>query len=225
MRNIPDFTCEYGAAQLILENIDRGGGAYCLILWAVEGGLMSLLAECSRFCRMVGAERISALLPENLPQREKRPQKLSFRVLEMAAPKAALGSTDAALWPVLPENAGAYIRRYNEAMIAVDGARRLWERDIPGLLEKGGCYFVHRDGQLLGLGQVLGERVVSVVAAVPGGGAETVRALTSVITGDTVRLSVADSNERAMRLYARLGFTPARVLETWWDISAAFRRQ
>lgn len=219
MRNIPDFTCEYGAAQLILEEIDRSRKAYCLVLWAVDGRLPGLLEECARFCAMVGAERTMALLPENMTPDGDFPYAPAFRVVEMTVSKESLGSGDCALWPMLPENAGEYARRYNAAMGPVDGARTLKERDIPRLLDRGGCYFVHREGQLLGLGQVEDGWLLALAACVPGAGAPVVRALVSVLSEDTVSLSVADTNAAAMKLYTRLGFVAAKVREVWWDIT------
>lgn len=218
MRNIPDFTCEYGAAQLILENIDYSRKAYCLVLWVVEGQMVSLLTECARFCTMVGAEKTYALLPQNYAVEEDFPYAVAFRVVEMTAPKTAFAETDCALWPVLPENAGDYLERHNMAMMQVDGARRLREKEIPRLLDRGGCYFVHRHGQVLGLGQVEEDRILSLAALIPGAGAAVVGTLASLIPGDMVRLSVADSNTRATGLYQRMGFTATKILEVWWEI-------
>lgn len=221
MRNIPNFTCEYGAAQLILEEVDRSRRAYCLVLWAVDGQLPGLLEECARFCSMVGAERTYALMPREQEQEGSLPYAVAFRVVEMTVSKANLGESDCALWPLLPENAGEYVERYNAAMAQVEGARRLKEKEIPRLLARGGCCFVHRGGQLLGLGQVEGDRILTLAGLVPGAGAAVVRALASLIPGDVVRLSVADTNARAMKLYKRMGFVANRVLEVWWDVGFA----
>ncbi len=218
MRNIPDFTCEYGAAQLILEDIDRNRKAYCLILWAVEGQLPQLLEECARFCSMVGAEQTFALLPRNLHPEADFPYATAFRVVEMEVSRAALGSSDCTLLPLLPENAGAYVAQYNAAMAQVEGARRLREKEIPRLLDRGGCWFVQREGQLVGLGQVEEDQILALAALVPGAGEAVVKALAVPTVGDVVRLSVADTNARAMKLYARLGFTTTKVLETWWEV-------
>lgn len=219
MRNIPDFTCEHGAAQLILENIDRGGKAYCLVLYAAEGQLPALLEECARFCAMVGAEQAFALPLPEIQETNTLPYPAAFQVVEMTADKVTLTGCDCALWPLLPENAEDYVRHYNAAMANVEGARRLKEKEIPRLLDRGGCYFVHRGDQLLGLGQVLEDRILTLATLVPGAGERVVRALAALISGDVVRLSVADTNIRAMNLYTRLGFVPTKVLESWWDIT------
>ncbi len=95
MRDIPDFTCEYGVASLVLREIPRSGAAYCMVVQAVPGCEKQLLNECRSFCRMAGAERVYALNQETEP---------SFTLIRMAALRAVLGSTDACLWPMLPEN-------------------------------------------------------------------------------------------------------------------------
>ena len=103
-------------------------------------------------------------------------------------------------------------------MAAVPGASALGRADLPALLSGGGCYFVCRDGQRIGLGQVAGNRLLA-VAALPSRGREVAAALLSAAQGDPLTLEVADTNHPAMGLYRSLGFAPAAVVETWWDIT------
>lgn len=213
MRNIPDFECEFGCAQLILQEIPHRHEAYCLVSCAAEGMLRELLAECAAFCRMVGAERVLALdVPEELGY------PVAFRIIRMQAELSALPRTDAAVWPLLSQRGEFYIAQYNQAMAQVPGARSLTKRDLPGLLEQGGCYFVHRDGQLLGLGQVDGGKILAVVSLVPGQGQDVTAALLSVNGSSEAELCVAETNHRAIRLYRRMGFVPVAVAETWYHI-------
>lgn len=213
MRNIPDFECEYGGAQLILQEIPHRREAYCLINYCAEGKQRELLRECALFCRMAGAQRVLALdLPEELGY------PIAFRVLRMRAPLSVLPETDASVWPLLPEQGDDYLERYNRAMASVPGARSLTKKDLPGLIAHGGCYFIHRDGQLLGLGQVEGGRILAVAALVPGAGQDVTAALLSVNRQDPGELSVAETNERAVRLYRRMGFVPVAVDEVWREV-------
>lgn len=219
VRNIPDFECQWGSARLILQEIPNRLEAYCLVNRVVAGALAELLRECAAFCRMAGAQRVLAL---DLPEEAGYP--VAFRVLRMSAGTAELPKTDAAVWPLLPEQAETYLEHYNRAMAQVPGARSLGRQDIPRLLEQGGCYFVHRDGQLLGLGQVEDGCIRALASLVPGAGQAVAAALLSVNQWEEVWLEVANTNERAMRLYRRMGFAPVAVKEVWYDITGPKRR-
>ena len=107
---------------------------------------------------------------------------------------------------------------YNKAMAQVPAARSLGERELSRLLEQGGCYFVHRDERLLGLGQVVGNRLTALVSCAPGQGRLVAETLLSLIQEDTAELLVAETNRRAVALYQKLGFAPVGVEETWWEI-------
>jgi hypothetical protein len=91
-------------------------------------------------------------------------------------------------------------------MAAVDYAQTLETRDEKEILGSGGAYFVHRNGSLLGIGWMEGEELRAVASCVPGMGETVVRALLALVPGDTVTLQVASTNERALRLYRRMGF-------------------
>ncbi len=211
MRNIPDFTCEHGVATLILREIPIKEEAYCLVRWVQPGEEEALLEQCRRFCRMAGAERVYATGVE-------LPRDPAFRILRMTGPKPGMQDQTACLWPLLPEHWETYRTLYNRAMTPISGARLLEDRDREKVLETGGAYFVHRGETLLGLGQVEGNKLLSLVSCVPGAGQETATALLSVIPEDMAELTVADTNERACRLYRRMGFLPVGVEETWYAL-------
>jgi ribosomal protein S18 acetylase RimI-like enzyme len=89
-------------------------------------------------------------------------------------------------------------------------------KDGKELLQKGSAYFVHRDGELLGIGVAGGNFIDTVITVKSGAGESVVRALASILTEDTVRLMVADVNTRAVRLYERLGFVKVKELSRWY---------
>lgn len=219
MRNIPDFTCEHGAAQLILESLPYTGKAYVLVQWAFPGRLCGLLEECRRFCRMVDAQRVLALADTFGPEKETADFPTAFRVLSMQGEKAALPGKCAALFPVTGELMDTYLRLHNEAMRGIDGARHLSGQDKTALLQQGGCYFVHREETLLGLGQVDGNKILSIAACIPGEGATVLATLAEAIWADTLRLSVADTNVRAVRFYKKQGFITTGTEETWVELT------
>ena len=86
------------------------------------------------------------------------------------------------------------------------------------LLESGNAYFVHRNGELLGIGIASGDRIDAVVAVLPGMGETVVLALNHALSGERIALEVASANERAVRLYNRLGFLPTSVLSQWYQL-------
>ena len=60
-----------------------------------------------------------------------------------------------------------------------------------------------------------GDFIDTVIAVKQGAGETVVRALVSVLTEDNVRLWVASANERAIRLYERMGFVKVKELSRW----------
>ena len=109
-------------------------------------------------------------------------------------------------------------KHYNEAMAAVDNAAWLSETEMKKILKEGSAYFVHRNGALLGIGKVSADQIDAVAAVVRGAGADVVRALASVLTGDSVAVEVAQTNCRALSLYERLGFVATKELSRWYQI-------
>ena len=43
--------------------------------------------------------------------------------------------------------------------------------------------------------------------------------LCGALSGDTVRVEVAENNEPALRLYRRMGFVSTGILKTWYDVT------
>ena len=107
---------------------------------------------------------------------------------------------------------------YNERMADVPNAAYLDRKDGKEFLECGDCYFVHKDGKLLGIGKAAEDYVDVITSVEPGMGETVMRALCSLLTGDMVRVVVASENKRAVGLYERMGFLKTQVVSKWYRI-------
>ena len=211
MKDIPMFTTEYGVASLFLKEIPYRGRAHIKIQSSQEPE--KLLEECVAFCRMCGAEWIDAAGHDYL---EKYP--LMTAIWAMQCDRASIPETDACLFPVTEETVGRWLEIYNDRMADVPNAAYMDSRDGKELLKTGDGYFVHRDGKLLGIGKVAGDFVDAVIAVEQGAGETVVRALASALNCDTVQLWVASANDRAIRLYQRMGFVKTKELSKWYRV-------
>ena len=211
MKDIPLFTTEYGVASLTLREIPYRQRAYIKIQSASEPE--KLLEECIGFCRACGAERIDASGHEFLEQ-----YSLITPMWMMTANRESMGQTDACIFPMTQQTVERWLEIYNQRMADVPNAAYLDSRDGKEFLENGDCYFVHRDGKLLGIGKAAGDCVDIVIAVEPGMGETVLLALSSVLTEDTVRVTVAGENTRAVRLYERMGFIKTKEISRWYRL-------
>ena len=86
------------------------------------------------------------------------------------------------------------------------------------MLEDGTGYFVHRGRMLLGIGKVSGGEIQWVASTVPGAGRDVVCALAHAAWADTLELTVASENKKAVRLYENLGFVKAQEISRWYNV-------
>lgn len=208
MKDFPMFTTEFGVASLILQEIPYRGEAFILIQDTLQPE--ELLAECISFCRMCGAEKIYARGHEIT---EKYP--LHCIVLEMRGQAKADETKVENLWPVTEENVGRWRELANEKMRPVDNSGTLTKRHEQDILCSGGAYFVHHEGELLGAGWLAGNELLLVCAAKPGAGERIMHTLFSLIPDQEVKLDVASTNVRAIRLYEKLGFIRTSEHRRW----------
>ena len=220
MRDFPIFTTEYGVVSLILKEIPYKNTAYIRIREVREGFFGEDLAECVAFCRMCGAEHIYAAGHEKL---EGRP--LYTAVVQMRTVARTEEDKVKCLFPVTEKTVGEWRSIYNERMAGVDNAATLESRDEEKILASGGAYFVHDAGKLLGIGWWEADRLAAVAAVEKGAGGAVMHTLLSVREGLPVTLEVASTNERAIRLYERLGFVKTAETDRWFDVSALRREK
>jgi len=211
MKDIPLFQTEYGVASLGLSQVDRRQEAYVRLQAVSE--LAPMLAECIGFCRACGADRVFCTGASELEQ-----YPLETAILQYSGTTESLPQSDACLWPVTEETVSAWREIYNRRMAKVPHAALYSAFDEKELVACGSCYFVHRAGKLLGIGQAEGDTVHAIIAEVPGAGAEVLAALATLLVGDSIRLEVASANLPAVRLYERLGFIPIKELDRWYQI-------
>ena len=209
MKDIPMFTTEYGIASLLLGEIPYRQEAYIRVQHANDGQMENLIRECVGFCRAAGAERIywSAGDVEG---------KLHSSVFEMRGEARPDLQQVAQLFPVTEQTVGQWRQIYNQRMAQVDNAVTLTAADEKKLLESGGGYFVHQSGKLLGIGWLEDTKLLAIATVERGTGEQVLHTLLSLVEGATVTLEVASTNEKALRLYERLGFLKTRELRRWY---------
>ena len=211
MQDIPFFTTQYGVAEIALREIPYKKRAHIKLQATQEPE--KLLEECVSFCRACGAEQIYASGHECL---EKYPIYAQMQLMTCA--REAIEKTDATLVPLTEENIALWLQIHNARMADVPNAAYLDRKDGKEFAENGDCYFVHRDGKMIGIGKAAEDYIDIVVATEPGMGETVLRALCSALTGDIVRVAVAAENERAVRLYERMGFAYEKVLNRWYRV-------
>ena len=207
MKDFPMFTTEFGIASLILREIPYRGEAFKLIQDTQQPE--ELLAECISFCRICGAEKIYARGHEIV---ERYP--LRCIVYEMRGQAEVDEAKVESLWPVTEETVTRWRELMNEKMRPVDNSGTLEKKNEADILS-GGAYFVHREGELLGAGWLMGNELLLLASFKPGMGERVMHTMMSLIPGQEVKLDVVSTNTRAIRLYEKLGFIRTSELRQW----------
>ena len=213
MKDFPFFTTEYGVSSLILREIPYRAEAYIHIQDVQPEGFLDHLKECVSFCRMAGADRIYATgsdLLESFP--------VSSVIYEMRGTAWVDKSKLENLFPVTEQTVVRFRSICNERLRHVDHSATLTVADEKKILESGGAYFVHHAGELLGVGWMEDTKLLLMAAVVPGAGERVLHSLMSLIEGADMTLEVASTNERAIRLYEKLGFLKTAEILRWHTI-------
>ena len=213
MRDFPVFTTDYGISSLILREIPYRQEAYIHIQDVQPDGFAEHLKECVSFCRMAGAERVFVRGHE---QAERYP--LHTAVLEMRGTAWVDREQLENLFPVTEETVGRWRSLMNERMRGVDNAATLTAADEKKILQSGGAYFIHHSGELLGLGWMEETKLLMVAAVKPGAGERVMHTLMSLVEGADMTVEVASTNDRAIKLYEKLGFLSVGATIQWHEV-------
>ena len=208
MKDFPMFTTEFGVASLVLHEIPYRGEAFILIQDTLQPE--ELLAECVSFCRICGAEKIYVRGHEIA---EKYP--LHCIAYEMRGTARVDETKVEHLWPVTEENVTRWRELMNEKMRPVDNSGTLTKKHEQDILGSSGAYFVHHEGELLGAGWLMGNELLLLCAVKPGSGERVMHTMMSLICGQEMKLDVVSTNERAIRLYEKLGFLKTSEIRRW----------
>ncbi len=211
MKDIPMFTTENGIASLILREIPYRGIAYIRLL--ATQAPEALLSECADFCRACGAGEVHAA---GHPVLEKYP--FVTAELSLCRSREGLARADACLFPVTEQTEARWREIYNERMTDVPGSAYMDSREGQQMLAAGDGYFVHKDGEVLGIGRASGDTILALASLKPGMGETVVLALTELLTEDRVLLNVASANTRALRLYEKMGFVTVAETTRWYRV-------
>lgn len=213
MRDFPIFTTEYGVSSLVLKEIPYRNEAYIRIRDVQEAFFDDHLAECVSFCRMCGAERIYA---QGNGKLEGYP--LYTAVYRMTGTARSEEEKTASLFPVTRETVCQWRCYYNEAMRSVDNAGTLEAREEGKIVDSGSAYFVHRDGEVLGIFWLENNKLLAVAAVKKGAGETVMHTMMSLLEGEIMELEVASTNHRAIRLYEKLGFVKTAEVSRWYRV-------
>ena len=213
MKDFPVFTTDWGVSSLILREIPYREEAYIHIQDVQPEGFEEHLKECAAFCRMAGADRVYATGTQLLQAYPEYMSVYEMRGMAWVDPEKMVN-----LFPVTEQTVGRWRSLMNERLRGVDNAATLTAFDEKKILQSGGAYYIHRSGELLGLGWMEDTKLLLVAAVKPGAGETVMHSLMSLVEGADMTIEVASTNDRAIRLYEKLGFMKAREVVKWYKI-------
>lgn len=211
MRDFPMFTTENGVASLVFREVPYRGVAY-VILRSSESP-EALLKECCDFAIAVGAQEVYASGHECL-------QAYPFHtaIYSLAAERNRIHPGNASMFPVTEDTLERFRQIYNQKMEKVPNSAYMTSVFAKEILQKGQGYFIHRGGELVGIGMIDGNEIKALASCTQGGGAEVLRTLCQGIFEDTVCLECASENKKAMALYEKEGFVVRKELSRWYRV-------
>ncbi len=200
MKDIPIFTGSNGIASLILSQIPEWGKGYVLIR-SVFTSTSELIRECESFCRAAGADEVFFGGEGDFSGYEVHATLIEREILRKNLPETTAEA-------VITSSPDQWAQIYNEKFRPIPAAQYCREAK--------NAFDIIKDGNPIGIGQVVHDRILSLAATQRGAGADCVCALAKLCEGETVHLSCVKENLPAMRLYDRLGFSEGHVKEIWY---------
>ncbi len=200
MKDIPIFTGCDGIATLILRQIPYRGEAYVLVR-SVFTSLEACLHECESFCRAAGADRVYFSGNADFSDYCVYASLIERKILRSQLPQ----TTALAIPTQTPDE---WVQLYHERFRNVPAA------SCCRTAEK--AYDIVKDGIRIGIGQIDGDRILSLASIARGNGTDCLCALAKLCEGDTLRLLCAQQNIPAMKLYDKLGFSRGETKEVWY---------
>ena len=213
MKDFPVFTTDWGVSSLILREIPYRAEAYIHIQDVQPEGFEEHLKECAAFCRMAGADRVYATGTQLMQAYPEYMSVYEMRGMAWVDPEKMVN-----LFPVTEQTVGRWRSLMNERLRSVDNAATLTAFDEKKIVQSGGAYYIHRSGELLGLGWMEDTKLLLVAAVKPGAGETVMHSLMSLVEGSDMTIEVASTNDRAIRLYEKLGFMKMREVVKWYKI-------
>lgn len=219
MKDIPVFTSEFGIATLILSEIPYKRRAYVVARSAQEGKLPALLEECRAFCVAAGAESVCATVREEIEiPVDFLPHAHDMLWLYAVRNSIIVPFEPVELVTVDDTNGAEFLRSYNMLFYDVPNSATYTDEDLRRIAEQGRAYLALVDGEIAGIGEVIGNEICSigVLPSHQGLGERLMRTLVETIHDDIIKLQVSTANPRAKRLYERMGFGGAELISQWY---------
>lgn len=222
MTDIPIFNEAGGISTLILREIPGKKTAHVLVRAWEEETLGAHLAECRRFCRICGAERVFAgaegqqLLPGRQPD---------YEILLLSAPLEPIPAQWVPeLKKLTADQAQTFADIYNRCFKNSAAASSMSLKDARVLAESGPAqgWLLETDGTITGCAQVEGGELCS-IAVLPeyrgGIGSRFLRQIMHTVSsqgGQFLDVKVMSTNLPALKMYENAGFIPVKVLSSWY---------
>lgn len=217
MKDIPIFTGEHGIATLILREIPHQQRAYVMLrtVWHLQ----PFLEECRAFCRMAGAESVYVTGEDCL---DMLPFVHEMQRWTCRRDKLPPLTEPVQLQPLTDGNREEFRRLYNDLFAQVPNAATCTAQEAARIQREEQAALAIVDGQTAGLVQWTDNRLEAIAVLPEHHGLGYRLALTVLhrMEAETVELQVSSANERALRLYQRLGFAKAGALSRWYDLTA-----
>ena len=202
MKDIPLFTVTDGMASLILHEIPFRKEAYVWIR-TVYGRIGGLMEECAGFCRAAGAEKVYFSGNADLSA-----YPVYAKLIYRSANADTLPKTHAIATPTADPS--AWLEHYRDRFRAVPAAQSTPSAE--------GQYDIFLNGELIGIGQLKEDLILSLASLRPGLGQDCLCALSLQSQSSKLRLLCAEENLPAMKLYDKLGFTVDGTKEVWYSM-------